>query len=85
MGVSKFMDNDNFMVFSTNEIEINANADVEWNLEFEHYQDKLECSIQGNIFRVKCLNDYALIGKTFVITATSKHSSKSITVEVISL
>ena len=35
--------------------------------------------------RVKCLNDYSLIGKTFTVTAQTENSSKSITVEVISL
>jgi hypothetical protein len=37
------------------------------------------------IFRVKCTNDYSLIGKTFAVTAKTEHSSKSLIVEVTSL
>lgn len=59
--------------------------DVEWSVDFDGNEDKLECSVQDNIFRVKCVNDYSLIGKTFTITAESEHSSKSIIVEVTSL
>ena len=39
----------------------------------------------NNIFKVKCLQYYDLIGKQFTITATSDIGSKSIIVEVISL
>lgn len=59
--------------------------DVEWNIDFGDNQDKLEYTSKDNTFKVKCTNDYSLIGKTFTITATSKHSSKSIICEVISL
>lgn len=59
--------------------------DVEWKIEFKDNEDKLECSIMGNIFKVKCKPDYSLIGKTFTIVAECEHSSKSIIVEVISL
>jgi hypothetical protein len=64
---------------------VDVTEDVEWSVDFGGNEDKLECSVVDNIFKVKCLNDYSLIGKTFVITAQSKHSSKSLTVEVISL
>jgi len=65
---------------------IDATADVEWNIDFSDGDStKLECSAAGNVFKVKCLNDYSLIGKTFIITATSEYSSKSIVAEVISL
>jgi hypothetical protein len=64
---------------------VDITEDVEWSVDFGGNEDKLECSVVDNIFKVKCLNDYSLIGKTFVITAQSKHSSKSLTVEVISL
>jgi diacylglycerol kinase family enzyme len=33
MGVPSFVDNDNFMVFSTDEVTIDTHADVEWNLD----------------------------------------------------
>ena len=59
--------------------------DVTWDVNFEENNDQLVYLMQDNIIKVKCLNEYALIGKTFIITATHKHSSKSITVEVISL
>ena len=64
---------------------VDATEDVEWSIDFNGNEDKLKCSVEGNIFRVKCTNDYSLIGKTFTLTAESEYSSKSITVEVISL
>ena len=62
-----------------------ATGDIKWDVDFGKYQDQLEYSTKGNIIKVKCTNNYSLIGDTFTITATSKHSSKSIVVEVISL
>ena len=64
---------------------INASDDVEWSIDFGGNEDKLICSVQDNIFKVKCINDYSLIGKTFTITAENEHSSKSLVVEVTSL
>ena len=61
-------------------------GDVEWTTDFpDGDRAKLECSAKDNTLRVKCFNDYSLIGKTFNIIATSAHSSKSIVVEVVSL
>ena len=59
--------------------------DVKWSIDFGNNNDKLICSYQDNICKVKCANDYSLIGKTFNIIAESKHCSKSIIVEVTSL
>jgi hypothetical protein len=59
--------------------------DVEWSVDFGGQEDKLVCSVQDNVFRVKCLGDYSLIGSTFTLTAESINSSKSIIVEVVSL
>lgn len=60
--------------------------DVEWSIDFNNGDStKLETSINGNIFKVKCLNDYSLIGKTFTITAKTKYGSKTLIVEVTSL
>jgi hypothetical protein len=59
--------------------------DVEWSVDFGGSEDKLELSVQDNILKVKCTNDYSLIGQTFTLTAESAHSSKSIIVEVTSL
>ena len=58
---------------------------VEWSLDFEGNEDKLVYSTQDNTLKVKCTNDYSLIGKTFTITATSKYGSESLIVEVTSL
>lgn len=60
-------------------------GDVEWRIDFGDHEDMLECNMQGSILKVKCKNDYSLIGKTFTITATSRHSSKTLIVEVTSL
>ena len=65
---------------------IDTTEDVEWSVDFPDGDlTKLETAVVDNIFKVKCLNDYSLIGKTFTITAESTYSSKSIIVEVISL
>ena len=64
---------------------VDVSKDVKWSIDFGGNEDKLECSIQNHICKVKCKNDYSLIGKTFTITATTKYSSKSLIVEVTSL
>ena len=64
---------------------VDVDYDIQWNVIFDKNEDKLQHSSSNNIFKVKCTNDYSLIGKTFVVTAPSEHSSKSIIVEVISL
>lgn len=65
---------------------IDVTDDVEWSIDFSNGDSKkLESSVAGNIFKVKCLNDYSLIGNTFTIIATSKYSSTSLICEVISL
>lgn len=65
---------------------VDAVGNVEWNVDFSDGDiSKLQSIENGNIFKIKCLNDYSLIGKTFTITAKYENSSKSIVVEVISL
>ena len=64
---------------------VDVTDDVEWTVNFDGYEDKLVCSINGNILKVKCVNDYLLIGKTFTITAITKYDEKSLIVEVTSL
>jgi hypothetical protein len=64
---------------------VDVSDDVKWSVDFGENGDKLECSAKDNIFKIKCLNDYSLIGKTFTLTAESAYSSKSIIVEVTSL
>ena len=64
---------------------VDTSGDVKWSVDFGGNEDKLELSIQDNILKVKCKNDYLLIGKTFTVTATTKYSSKSLIVEVTSL
>lgn len=64
---------------------VDITDDVEWSIDFNGNEDKLQCSVMDNVFKVKCVNDYSLIGKTFTVTAESQYSSKSIIVEVTSL
>jgi hypothetical protein len=64
---------------------IDVSGDVKWSVDFGENVEKLERSVNGGIFKVKCINDYSLIGKTFTVTAESAYSSKSIIVEVTSL
>ena len=58
---------------------------VEWKVDFDGNEDKLECVTKDNTIKVKCKPDYSLIGKTFVLLAHSKHSLQSLIVEVASL
>jgi hypothetical protein len=61
-------------------------TDVKWSIDFTDGDlDKLETSVKDNVFKVKCLPFYDIVGKTFTIIATSEYSSKSLIVEVISL
>lgn len=57
-----------------------------WSIDFPNGDSsKLVPDPDGNIFKVKCEDEYSLIGKTFTITAKVGDSSKSIVVEVTSL
>lgn len=65
---------------------VDVTDDIKWSVDFPDGDSaKLEYSAADNTFKVKCLPDYSLIGKTFTVTAKTKYSSKSIIVEVISL
>ena len=65
---------------------VDCTEDIEWSVDFPSGDPtKLITSVVDNIFKVKCTNDYSLIGKTFTITAQVENSSKSIVVEVVSL
>lgn len=65
---------------------VDCTEDIEWSVDFPSGDPtKLVTSVVDNIFKVKCTNDYSLIGKTFTITAQVENSSKSIVVEVVSL
>jgi hypothetical protein len=65
---------------------VDVDADVEWTVEFpDGDATQLVCSMQDNVFKVKCLNDYSLIGKTFAINAELAHGKASMIVEVIGL
>ena len=63
----------------------NENDNSEWKIDFGEHKNCLICLVEGNVFKVKCTNEYSLIGETFTITASSERGSKSIIVEVISL
>lgn len=65
---------------------VDCTEDIEWSIDFPDGDlTKLETSVVDNIFRVKCKNDYSLIGKTFTITAQVGSSEKSLIVEIASL
>ena len=65
---------------------VDCTEEVSWSIDFPDGDlSKLETSVEGNVFRVKCKNDYSLIGKTFTITAETENSSKSLICEVIGL
>ena len=64
---------------------VDATGNIEWGVDFGGKEDKLSCSAQDNIFKVKCTNDYSLIGSTFSVIATTKYGSESLIVEVTSL
>ena len=65
---------------------VDCTEDVKWSVDFSDGDlSQLETSATGNIFKVKCKPNYSLIGKTFTITATTKYSSKSLIVEIVSL
>lgn len=65
---------------------IDTTDEVEWSVDFPKGDIKqLDYVTSGNVIKIKCMNDYSLIGKTFTITAKTKYGSKSIVMEVISL
>jgi hypothetical protein len=65
---------------------IDVTDSIDWKIDFpDGDSTQLECVIADNVCKVKCLNNYSLIGKTFTLTAQTQHGAKSIFVEVISL
>lgn len=65
---------------------VDVTDDITWSIVFtDGSVDDLEYIEDGNIFKIKCLPNYSLIGKTFTVTAQTENYSKSIIVEVISL
>ena len=64
---------------------VDVGEDVNWIFDFGDNNNKLDHIIQGNVFKVKCTNDYSLIGHTFVVTATTEYGSQSLIMEVTSL
>ena len=59
--------------------------DIDWGVDFGGKELMLDVLPQDNICKVKCVNDYSLIGSTFILTATTEYGSKSLIVEVTSL
>jgi hypothetical protein len=74
-----------FKKFTLKSLTDDKLEDVEWSVDFGGNEDKLVLSVEDAILKVKCVNDYSLIGKTFTVTATTEYSSKSLIVEVTSL
>lgn len=64
---------------------VDVTEDVEWSVDFQGNDDKLQCSVMDSMLKIKCLPFYDLVGQTFTITAKSMHSSASLIVEVIGL
>ena len=65
---------------------VDCTEEVSWSIDFPDGDlEQLEISKNANIIKVKCKPNYLLIGKIFTITAMTKHSSKSLIVEVTSL
>ena len=65
---------------------VDTTEDIEWSVEPDGFDTKkLTCVFDGNTCKIKCVNDYSLIGSTFTIIAKTKYSSKSIVMEVVSL
>lgn len=65
---------------------VDCTEDIKWSIDFPDGDLlQLETSVIDNVFKVRCLNDYSLIGKTFTIIATAEHGSTSLVCEVISL
>ena len=65
---------------------VDVTDNIDWKIDFpDGDSTQLECVITDNVCKVKCLNDYSLIGKTFTLTAQTQYGVKSISVEVISL
>jgi hypothetical protein len=65
---------------------VDPEDEVDWSIDFPDGDlGALITSEEGNVFKVKCTDDYFLIGKTFTICAKVNKNSKSIVVEVISL
>ena len=65
---------------------VDCAEEVKWSVDFSDGDlSQLETSAVDNVFKVKCLNDYSLIGKTFTITAIAEHGSTSLIIEIISL
>jgi len=64
-------------------------TDVKWTVTFNEGDiTKLKYEEEDNSIRIKCLPDYSLFGKTFIITAIDKVNNnvlKSLTIEVTSL
>lgn len=69
---------------------VDVTDEVDWSVDFSGNEGKItlhkdEDVKNINVIKVKCENDYSLIGKTFTLTAKSENNSTSTIVEVISL
>lgn len=69
------------------DVNISDEQDI-WDISFPDGDiTKIKPDKKGNVIRIKCLPDYSLIGKTFILTAKNENGDvlKSLTVEVASL
>jgi hypothetical protein len=73
------------ITWSIDDMQVNPEDVDKYVVGFGGMDNLLACSIKDNVLKVKCTDDYSLIGSTFTITATTERDSKSLVVEVASL
>lgn len=73
------------ITWSIDGMQVNPEDVDKYVIGFGGMDNLLACSIKDNILKVKCTDDYSLIGSTFTITAITERGSKSLVVEVASL
>ena len=71
-----------------NDEQIDYVGDVEWSVDFPGGDsDKLNVVTDGSVIKIKCTNDYSLIGKSFTLMAkvVAENTTALLTVEVTSI
>ena len=65
---------------------VDVTGEVHWSVDFSNGDiTQLVYPVSGNPGKIKCLNDYSLIGKTFTVTAEYNGHFAKLVVEVVSL
>ena len=63
----------------------NILTNIKWNISFDEFNDKIKFETKDNYIRLKCVDDYSLIGKTFILSSHVGNSNCELMVEVTSL